>query len=581
MNRATPDFNAYVANVRRFMESQDEMMDFDFDGSALSFLVKALAYDATNQGYMNTMMFNELHRSAELRENLGTLFSFNQYIPGSVRGSVGKVNIVVTPSDPFSAPNEIVLSRYDKFTASSDGNVYPFTPVTDYTATLVNDVYTFTDVELIQGKRIVSSFDVKGTAIVTNVIPNERIDITSLKVSVRESDTIDTLTDFERYINAYDLGVDKNIFYLSLTRQNLYAIEFGDGVLSNQLQDGNIVLAEYVVSQGAGSNGVKTILPMSSIDGYTNIDVTVTQVPSGGREAETADEIRMRAPRTVWTGGAAISPDDYKDIVVSMPEVKDAISWGGELNVPPKSGSIFVAVIPETGSVDQTLKTLVVDEIKRHHIGSLNTVVVPADVTYVDVSTTVSFDTTFTNHDEDSIQVAVTNAIRDFSDQSLQSFGAGFDFSVLSDAINDTDASVVGNVTSVEFIKRIVPELFFTGSYMTTFNREIGEGTVLIDDFDAEEGGGSLETYIKDEDGKLYLYRIEEAGEHVRLKQVGTVNYATGSVNISSIRVIATDNGYMSVHARSLTADNNLSDEAGVYIQIGEIDTSVKVKGGR
>ena len=76
---------------------------------------------------------------------------------------------------------------------------------------------------------------------------------------------------------------------------------FGDGVLGKKLEQGNIVILDYIVSNKSLSNGAKTFTLSGSIGGFSNIQVTTKSVSQGGSEAETKESIRYNAHVTIYS----------------------------------------------------------------------------------------------------------------------------------------------------------------------------------------------------------------------------------------------------------------------------------------
>lgn len=583
MKVSTPDYFQYLQGLRKFMSEQPDLADYDMDGSALSFLSRALAYDATNQGFYNAMMFNELHSTAQIRENIGTLVQFNQYTPDSSHGSKCVVDIHVSPTNLSTAPPQITLTDTTRFSVTSDTQAFTMVPDKDYASEPITDgVYVFRDVTLIQGKRMIQTFDVEGEAVSTYTIPHHDIDIDTLHVYTTPSESNLTATEYKRFENVYDLtGSNAKVYYLELGPNNKYTLEFGDNVLSHKPDAGSVVFAKYLITDGEGSNGLSKITPTMSIDGYTNITIKVNSNTRGGQSSENADSIRRNAKRRVWTGGTAISPEDYEDLIREVSGVKDVRCWGGEDNIPPKNGVMFASVIDSNNSI--TVSDQLKSDIRAHcdgkHLGSIFLNIVDSDILYIDVTSKVSYDPRLSSADNEFIVSAVRSKLLELSD-SLGQFNSMFDMSVLTDTITHATSSIVGNVTDVSYRKAFNPILNVRGSYLINFNKQLAPNSILIDQFNADQGTLDTLRMIDKGDGILHLQKQRIDQSWLDLGAVGTVDYTSGSISISSFKFTGVGSSGVQVSCKSGLIDRDLTNTTGVYLTIGNMDIqAVKRKG--
>ena len=99
--------------------------------------------------------------------------------------------------------------------------------------------------------------------------------------------------------------------------------------------NGNIVLLDYVVTNGSDADGASAFTATSTIGGYSNITVTTISSASGGGLSESVDSIKFNAPLKFASQTRAVTPDDYKSIVPSIySNIKSLSVWGGEDNDP-------------------------------------------------------------------------------------------------------------------------------------------------------------------------------------------------------------------------------------------------------
>src|SRR5690606_18622037 len=140
------------------------------------------------------------------------------------------------------------------------------------------------------------------------------------------------------------------------------------------------------------ANGVSSLIPASTISGYSNITVDVIKPSIGGHSREDIDSIRFNAPKSYQRQGRALTPEDYVDIIKqNFPFVQSAYAWGGEENNPPIYGSVVVSVLPITGGVlTDSSKLEIISFLKNYNVGSVTPVITEPTIFYLDLD--ISFD---------------------------------------------------------------------------------------------------------------------------------------------------------------------------------------------
>uniref|UniRef100_A0AAU6W314 Baseplate wedge subunit n=1 Tax=Pseudomonas phage Cygsa01 TaxID=3138529 RepID=A0AAU6W314_9VIRU len=575
------DFDTIMANLRRWMKGQDEFKDYDFEGASITQLMRLLSYNTEQMGYTSNMLFNELHLdTAEQRNNAASVASLLSYTPGSVKASRMVVDVIVTPPDAATAEDEIVMKRDTRFLAVSDGTAFSFVPDNEYTAVLGADGnYTFKNVTLLQGTWVVNTFDVVGSGIDVYEIPNANIDIDTLDISVQVSATVDTLNTFNRYQTPYDLGGQNGLYYLSLARTGFYQLEFGDDQLSKKLEDGNIVVARYLVTDGVAGNGLKGLSAASTIDGISSVAVSeISARSTGGADPESIGSIRKIAPVSFRTGGAAVVDSDYTVITKQLfPEAQDVISWGGEDNTPKKYGYTFVAVKPRSSeTLTDAQKAQLVQILKKHNVGSMTPIIVDPAYYYLNITSRVKYNSSKTTLDSASLKKKVSDYVKTFSAANLEQFDRSFDLSQLTSFIKNIDRSFSGNVTDVEYEKHLVPELNFAGAYSILFNKALKPGSVSVTNFTVSDAETGYSYKILDDGlGALILWKTRGSST-VSMGPAGSVAYDTGTVNLVKFRPNSIVGPVVIVRCRSSSYDQDLQTLRGDILKVNTVSVELE-----
>ena len=340
------DYDDLLESFRTFLKSQDTLKDYNFDGSAMSVLLRAMAYNATIQAYSDNALFNEgFLNTAERYSSVASNASFLGYTPRSVNSARASINFKAITSDA-SAPNILTIGPDNLFTCEKDNKTFSFRPISTYSATINSGTYDFGNVELVEGDVVSNTFLQQGSAVQSFVIPNINIDTSTLIVRVYPNYSSDVFETFEMYSG--NLGKDLGIYFLEMNLDGYYQIEFGDGLISKSLSNGNVVYIEYRVGSAADGNGCNTFTPSFKLLSDVSYILTTKSVSSGGADRESIDSIKRNAKYNFAMPSGLVTESDYVAFVKSKYGniVKDAIAWGGEKMTPPKHGYVYVAVQP-------------------------------------------------------------------------------------------------------------------------------------------------------------------------------------------------------------------------------------------
>ena len=171
------DFEDIKTSLKEYMRAQSDFTDYDFDGSALSTLIDTLAYNTYYTAFNTNMVVNELFiDSATLRDNVVAIAKQLGYRPKSATAPTAYVSFTVTYSNP-TTDTELILKKGTGFISSFDNNVYQYVVTDDVKAQVINDVATFTNVEVKEGTQLVNTFTVNSSLKSQKfILDNENID---------------------------------------------------------------------------------------------------------------------------------------------------------------------------------------------------------------------------------------------------------------------------------------------------------------------------------------------------------------------------------------------------------------------
>jgi hypothetical protein len=286
--------------------------------------------------------------TAQKRNSVVNLANSLNYVPRSTTSAsiTGTLRLTVA-----NAPSSVTIPEYTEFNGSNDGVAYKFLNVNS--KTIFSNAGVFSDtITLKEGTLITTRYTVVSTdADQRFLIPNSRVDTTTLNVTVLNSSVDSTTRTFTPSENLVELNATSLVYFIQETEDGLYELKFGDGVFGTALSNGNILVIRYLVSNGALANDINALTYSDTITNVTTATFTAADPATGGSARETVAQIKFNAPKSYEAQNRAVTAEDYRSLLLAQPTVDSVVVWGGEDNDPPTYGKVFIAVKPVTGSV--------------------------------------------------------------------------------------------------------------------------------------------------------------------------------------------------------------------------------------
>jgi len=274
------NFEGIKDNFKRYLQSQDQFRDYNFDGSGISVLLDLLAYNTYyNSFYVNMVATETNLNTAQRRNSIVNLAGSLNYVPRSTTAARIKGTIKLTAT---GSPSSITLPQYTRFDAVYEGVTYSFVTQEPLTFTSATS-YTLSNIELIQGRYIQERYTVNlddGTQ--RFLINNALVDTATLLVRVQTSSTIGTLRVFENPTNLVEVSGTTRAYFIKEVEDGKYEVTFGDDVIGEALDNDNIVIMDYIVTEGASANQIREITLTSTIANVQDALFTANDVSLGG-----------------------------------------------------------------------------------------------------------------------------------------------------------------------------------------------------------------------------------------------------------------------------------------------------------
>ena len=176
------------------------------------------------------------------------------------------------------------------------------------------------------------------------------------------------------------------------------------------------------------------------------------------------------------------------------------------------------------------------------------------------------------------METLIRTTVSNYNSSDLKKFDSVFRFSKLSRLIDNTDSSILSNVSSIKMTKKIKPNLDgTTEQFIVNFSNKIynpHSGHTSVTNSTGFKISGNTNTLFLDDDGagKLRLfYYVSGTTKTYLNSDVGTIDYTTGKITLNSLNITATSNTDSTV---SITTSPNSLDIVPVRNQLLEIDLS-------
>jgi len=579
------DFENIKGSLKRFLSNQNEFKDYDFEGSSLAILLDLLAYNTHYLAYNANFVANEMFLdTAQLRSSVASLAKLVGYTPNSARAPIADLRLVINDG----SGSTITVPAGTKFTTAIDGVTYNFVTTSSSVITPVDGVYTAQSLNVYEGTYVSYQYTYDSADIDQRfLIPSENADTSTMRVVVQNNASDTTSNTYSKATSITELDSTSKVYFLQEAEDGQFEIYFGDGVIGKALEDGNIITISYVVTNKTEANGASSFTLSGSISGFTDVTLTVNSNAQGGAEPESIDSIKVNAPGFYAAQDRAVTVEDYKVKVKELYANTQAVSaWGGEDNETPFYGRVYISILPTSGSnLTDATKTSLVTQLKKYSVASVTPVIVDPETTTILLTTTVKYDEQATTKSSETLKSDVTNTITNYNSNTLQKFDSMFRHSKLIGLIDDTDESILSNVTTVKFRKSFLPTLGSSTKYTISFNNAFynphtghraNVGGILQSSGFKIDGDATNIWFLDDDgSGNVRRYRLVGSVRTYAAQNQGTINYSTGQIILNSLNIASIENirGAAST-VIELTVEPNSNDIVPVRNQVLEIDVA-------
>ena len=503
------DFDTIKTNLRSFLQQQTEFQDYDFEGSSLSVLLDILAYNTHYNAYYLNMVANEAFLdTAILRDSVVSHAKTLGYTPRSFSAPEAKITLTVETNS--SNTGTLTIPRGFAFESNLIDDVsYNFVTIESTTVSKSNTQFVFENLEIYEGFFVtyVFSYTKNSNPKSIFILPDTNIVTPTIFVTVTDNTGNTASEVYNQITDILDVDASSKVFFLQEGKKGEYQIYFGNDIIGKALVDGATVTVNYLTTTGTVANKANGFVARTNLDGLSDFTITVNSVASGGALRESVDEIKYSAAAQFSTQNRLITIKDYESYIQqNYPNIDSLSVWGGEDNIPPVYGKVFISLKPkENYFISETEKQRIIDDIiKPKSIIAVQTEIIDPEFLYLLLDTTVEYDSKKTTSSEDTLKQNIRNTILSYRDTFLNKFAAKIVDSKLETSIDAVDLNaIIGNDLNIRVQKRFEPILNQLQSYNINFNVPLLRGTItdklVSTEFDVLDSFGTRRTVVFDE----------------------------------------------------------------------------------
>ena len=602
VNFTNLDFEQVKTSLVEYLRSNSNFTDYDFEGSNLSTIIDVLAYNTYITSYNANMVANEVFiDSATLRENIVSLARNIGYLPKSRKAATATVSFFVDTTNIQPAPASVTLNKGT--VAASRGSFAgvsgSFCILDDITVPVVNNTASFNEIPVYEGTFLTKNFTYSSqNPFQRFILPNAGVDTDLMRVSVKTNESSTASVKYALQDSLFYIGSDSKVFYLQEVEDERYELIFGDGIFGKKLEESNYITVDYITTNGDAGNGMSDFSFSGRLtytrDGNdyviaSGISLLTTEFSSrGGSAIESIDSVKKYAPRIYASQNRAVTADDYETLIPSRiyPDTESISVFGGEEVIPPQYGKVFISIKPRFGDfLPNLIKENIKLKLKKYAVSGIVPEILDLKYLYVEVSSRVYYNT---NLAPSSAQVSSTvqnNASKYANSTELNKYGARFKYSKFLKIIDDSDASITSNITTVRMRRDLRIAANSIAEYQLGFGNKIqvlNESGYNIKTSAFSVAGIAGNVYlgdVPDSDqltGSLFLFTLPNVGSRnptIIKRNVGSVDYENGIITINAINISdgLVKDGQPVIEVEAKPSSNDVIGLQDLYLQL---DTS-------
>jgi len=606
------DFEDIKVQIKNFLRSNSNFTDFDFEGSNFSVLIDTLAYNTYINAFNANLVANEAFLdSAIVRENVVSLARNIGYVPRSRKAAVATIKLddVDLGTTNNNTTKFLTLRAGLVCIGSVENTTFRFSLPEDVTSSRIIDIggNSFAqfddDISIFEGTYLTRTYSVDTSVDQRYIIDSPNIDTSTLRVYVGAQGETNFGRKYSQVDNILNLSKTSEIYLGQEVQDEKFEILFGDGLFGKALENGQRIIATYIVTDGKDGNGPNDFSfqgTFSKDDGtfFTPSDtVSITTISNAtdGADVENVSSIKYFAPRLYSAQYRAVTPRDYEAIISDIfPRTESVSVVGGEELDPPQFGKVQISIKPKNGTfVSDFDKTIIKNKLKNYAIAGIDNEIVDLKILYIEIDTNVYYNPAQIASPLD-LKSNILSALNLYSNNvEINKFGGRFKYSKLSQLIDRVNDGITSNITRVKIrrdLKALLNqfaqyELCFGNRFhinpagynikSTGFTLSGTTGTVFLTDVPNKDAAGNLDGSNK---GTISVVtRNEKNQQIVVIKEAGGVDYLKGEILLNTINISSTAAENNLIEVQAFPESNDVVGLKDLFVKFDVSNSSINM----
>ena len=568
------DYQGRLQELRSYLRSKDDFLDYNFSGSVLSLLLELMAYNSYTSSFNINMLANESFLStATLRENVLRKAREMGYIPQSKTSSFANLSFRIRTNKEYDS---ITIKAGTGFVSIYNEVPYSFVTLTDLVSSSKTDgLFDFNDVVFREGNYITQREFFRNNRSQRFLIENSNVDVSTIRVRI--GDETNGFIDYLKHTNLIETNSTTPIYYLDEIQGDRYEIMFADGVIGRKPDANATVIISYLITSGPNANGATRFQFNGVVESSSGIITDFTVVPStilseaiGGANEESITQIKRNAPRAYSAQHRAVTIEDYKSLVHNLyRENVDVIVYSGLDKDPPAPGFVFISLKKNDGKyITKNDKEFLSKEIKKYSVDNAVVKIVNPSRLIVDFNVNVSYRRNITSISIDEIIIEIKNAIIQYIEEnSIENFSNSLYMNKIVTVIDNSLSFIEDVDVDFRMAKEFYPLNSRSTYYELCYQNPLRENSIESSSFRELSNLNKLVKIV--DDGKGIL-RLVDSNGIVLKNNIGTVDYDKGEIIIENLIIVNTNN---KIRVNTKPRNRNIHTQREAYIDVS-LETS-------
>jgi len=586
------DFDQIKTSIRDYLRANSNFTDYDFEGSNLSIILDALAYNTYTTAYNTNMAVNESFLdSATLRENVVSLARNIGYVPRSRRSARARISFLATDLDDVVT---LTLRAGIVCNGVAANTSYIFSLPEDITVNVIDGVARFDDIEVYEGSFIRQNFTVNTAQYNQRyILPNSYIDTSTINVKVKVNQSASTSVTYKQINNIIGITSTSNSYLLQEIEDERYEILFGDGIIGRKLANENYVTVSYITTSGKDGNGAAEFSFVGQLvnqDGGIidpgNVSLVTTNQPArDGDNIESISSVKYYAPRIYSSQYRAVTASDYEAVLAYIyPNIESVSAYGGEELNPPQFGKVFISAKPRNGDfLSDFTKRDLIQKLKSYSVAGIVPEFIDLKYLYVELQSFVYYNTNFSD-DPNNLKTLVSSALTQYSRSiDINKFGGRFKYSKAQTLIDGVNESITSNITRVVMRRNMNAQIGVFAQYELCYGNRfhVAQSSYNVVSTGFKIVGVNDTIYMADEvidanNGRMFFFTYTDGGTpNVIKRNAGTVKYDVGEIIIDTVNILSTNISNNVIEVQAVPHSNDVIGLRDLYIRLDMTNTSV------